>query len=180
MWTKAIRIEGMTCPGCAAGIEKTLNRLEGVEIKVSYPDARGDLRVRGHVSLDSLIARIEGKGYKVGPLNDHEPVITDAAPAKKDGDDQLHVAIIGSGSAAFACALKAIEEGARVTIIERRPVIGGTCVNVGCVPSKIMIRAAQLAHHQKSNAFKGLKKQIPVINRGELVAQQQARVNELR
>ncbi|MGH8549883.1 MAG: mercury(II) reductase, partial [Methylococcales bacterium] len=42
------------------------------------------------------------------------------------------------------------------------------------------IRAAQLAHHQKSNAFKGLKKQIPVINRGELVAQQQARVNELR
>ncbi|MCI0732928.1 MAG: mercury(II) reductase, partial [Methylococcaceae bacterium] len=180
MWTKAIKIEGMTCPSCAAGIEKTLNRLKGVEIKVSYPDARGDLKVSGSVSFDSLIAKIEGKGYKVSPLNDHEPVITAAAPLRKDGGDPLHVAIIGSGSAAFACALRVLEEGARVTLIERGPVIGGTCVNVGCVPSKIMIRAAQLAHHQKSHAFKGLKRQVPVINRAELVAQQQARVDELR
>lgn len=180
MWTKAIKIEGMTCAGCAAGIEKTLNPLEGVEIKVSYPDARGDLKVSGDVSLDSLIAKIEGKGYKVSPLNDHEPVITAAAPVKKDGGEPLHVAIIGSGSAAFACALRVLEEGARVTLIERGSVIGGTCVNVGCVPSKIMIRAAQLAHHQNSHAFKGIKRQKPVINRAELVAQQQARVDELR
>jgi mercuric reductase len=180
MWTKAIKIEGMTCPSCAAGIEKTLNRIQGVEIKVSYPDARGDLKVSGKVSLESLIEQIEGKGYKVDPLNDHEPAITDSAPIKKGGGDPLHVAIIGSGSAAFACALRVLEEGARVTLIERAPVIGGTCVNVGCVPSKIMIRAAQIAHHQRSHAFKGLKKQVPVINRAELVAQQQARVDELR
>lgn len=180
MWTKAIRIDGMTCPNCAAGIEKALNRLKGVEIRVSYPEARGVLTVRGNVSLESLVEQIEGKGYKVSPLKDHVPVIADAAPVKKGGGDPLHVAIIGSGSAAFACALRVIEEGARVTLIERRSVIGGTCVNVGCVPSKIMIRAAQIAHHQKSNAFKGLKKQIPVIDRAELVAQQQARVNELR
>ncbi len=181
MWTKALKIEGMTCPSCAAGIEKTLNQLKGVQIKVSYPEAKGDLKVRGNTTLDSLIETIEGKGYKVDPLNDDEPVITGAASAQKsNGGDQLHVAIIGSGSAAFACGLRAIEEGARVTIIEREPVIGGTCVNVGCVPSKIMIRAAHLAQHQKSHAFKGLAKHTPVIDRAELVAQQQARVDELR
>ncbi len=180
MWTKAIIIDGMTCPSCAAGIEKTLNRLKGVEIKVSYTDARGDLKVRGNVSLESLIEQIEGKGYKVSPIHDREPVIITAAPVKKGAGDPLHVAIIGTGSAAFACALRVIEDGARVTLIERAPVIGGTCVNVGCVPSKIMIRAAHIAHQQKSNPFKGLKKQMPVIDRAELVAQQQARVDELR
>ena len=49
----------------------------------------------------------------------------------------LKIAIIGSGSAAFACAIKAVEAGAQVTMIEAGT-LGGTCVNVGCVPSKIM------------------------------------------
>ena len=181
MWTKVVKIEGMTCPSCAAVIEKTLNQLKGVQIKVSYPDARGDLMVRGSASLKSLIETIEAWGYKVSPLNDDEPLITDTAPTQISGEgNQLHIAIIGSGSAAFACALKSIEEGARVTIIERGPVIGGTCVNIGCVPSKVMIRAAYLAEHQKSHMFKGLAKHIPVIDRVQLVAQQQALVDELR
>ncbi len=83
MWTKALKIEGMTCPSCAAGIEKTLNQLKGVQIKVSYPEAKGDLKVRGNASLESLIETIEGKGYKVSSLNDHEPAIPEATPAKK-------------------------------------------------------------------------------------------------
>ncbi len=68
----------------------------------------------------------------------------------------IHVAIIGSGSAAFACAIKAAENGASVTLIEQSDVIGGTCVNVGCVPSKIMIRAEKLAQQQRSSPFQGL------------------------
>ncbi|MGR9108190.1 MAG: mercury(II) reductase [Gammaproteobacteria bacterium] len=180
MWTQTIRIEGMTCPNCASGIEKTLNRFPGVEIKVSYSEARADLRVSGNMSLEALIGRIEAKGYKVSPLNHREPTIAGLAPLKENGRAQLHVAIIGSGSAAFACALRAVEEGARVTLIERGAVIGGTCVNIGCVPSKIMIRSAQLAHYQRSKAFKGLRPQKPIIDRAKLLAQQQSRVDELR
>ena len=92
----------------------------------------------------------------------------------------LHIAIVGSGSAAFAAATRAVEEGARVTLIEGAPVIGGTCVNVGCVPSKIMIRAAHLAHQQAHHPFAGLQRHQPLIDRSALLAQQQARVNELR
>ncbi|MFA9421267.1 MAG: FAD-dependent oxidoreductase, partial [Gammaproteobacteria bacterium] len=76
----------------------------------------------------------------------------------------MHVAIFGSGSAAFACAIKAAESGARVTLVEQSQVIGGTCVNVGCVPSKIMIRAAQLAQQQRSNPFQGLSNHDPKID----------------
>jgi len=92
----------------------------------------------------------------------------------------LHVAVIGSGGAAMAAALKAADNGARVTLIERGT-IGGTCVNVGCVPSKILIRAAHMAHLRRGSPFdEGLSAQAPVVDRGTLLRQQQARVEELR
>ncbi len=92
----------------------------------------------------------------------------------------LNIAIIGSGSGAFAAAIRALEAGARVTLIEGAELIGGTCVNIGCVPSKIMIRAAHIAHLQAHHPFTGLSRQAPQIERAALVAQQQARVEELR
>ena len=92
----------------------------------------------------------------------------------------LHIAIIGSGGAAMACALQAVERGARVTLVERG-VIGGTCVNVGCVPSKIMIRAAHIAQLRRKSPFDaGLSAAPPTVLQNHLLAQQQARVDELR
>ncbi|TCK18343.1 mercuric reductase [Thiogranum longum] len=95
-------------------------------------------------------------------------------------DGTLKIAIVGTGSGAFAAAIKAVDEGAQVTIIEGADVIGGTCVNIGCVPSKIMIRAAHVAHLQAHHPFEGISVNQPVIDRPALVRQQQARVKELR
>ncbi len=95
-------------------------------------------------------------------------------------EKNLHIAVIGSGGAAMAAALKAAERGARITLIERGTV-GGTCVNIGCVPSKIMIRAAHIAHLRKESPFDdGVSAQPPVVDRAKLLRQQQARVEELR
>ncbi|MCW5625435.1 MAG: mercury(II) reductase [Burkholderiales bacterium] len=92
----------------------------------------------------------------------------------------LRVAIIGSGAAAMAGALKAADGGAQVTMIERNTV-GGTCVNIGCIPSKILIRAAHIAHLRRTSAFDdGIASASPRILRERLLAQQQARVAELR
>lgn len=97
-----------------------------------------------------------------------------------EDSEALHVAIIGSGGAAMAAALKAVENGARVTLIERGT-IGGTCVNVGCVPSKVMIRAAHVAHMRRESPFDGgLSAQAPTVLRDRLLAQQQALVDTLR
>lgn len=92
----------------------------------------------------------------------------------------MHIAIVGSGSGAFASAIKMVELGARVTMIEGAKVVGGSCVNTGCVPSKILIRAAQLAHQQRDNPFKGLKNSHPQVNRSLIAQQQTALVDELR
>jgi glycine/D-amino acid oxidase-like deaminating enzyme len=76
-----------------------------------------------------------------------------------------HIAIIGGGSAAFAAAVKAAERGARVTLIEGAARLGGTCVNVGCVPSKIMLRAAHIAHLAARHPFEGIERHRPAVDR---------------
>ncbi len=53
--------------------------------------------------------------------------------------------VIGGGSGGLACAQRAAEHGAAVVVAEPGP-LGGTCVNVGCVPKKIMFHAADVAH----------------------------------
>lgn len=93
---------------------------------------------------------------------------------------KTHIAIIGSGAGAFAAAIKAVEQDARVTMIEGRDIIGGTCVNTGCVPSKIMIRAAHITYLQSRHDFTGIPLNRPKVDRAALVRQQQARVGELR
>ena len=95
-------------------------------------------------------------------------------------DTRLHIAIIGTGSGAFAAALKAVEREARVTIIEAADNIGGTCVNIGCVPSKIMIRGASIAHIQGHHNVEGLPLNTPVIDRKAMMQQQQDWVDKLR
>ena len=74
------------------------------------------------------------------------------------GPDQSNfdLAVIGAGSAGFSAAITAVEAGKRVALIGHG-LIGGTCVNVGCVPSKAMIRAAEAIHGAKAaQRFPGL------------------------
>lgn len=63
--------------------------------------------------------------------------------------------IVGGGSAGFAAAIKGAELGARVGLIEGGT-MGGTCVNVGCIPSKTLIRAAAARHRRRHHGFTGV------------------------
>ncbi len=91
----------------------------------------------------------------------------------------MELVVIGAGSAAFAAALRAAERGARVTLVSGGP-LGGTCVNVGCVPSKFALRASETAHAMEAHSFAGISSQRAAVDRRALVAQQQALVAELR
>ncbi len=172
--TTTLRITGMTCDHCARTIEKALNALPGVKARVSFPDAQAEVELREALPTERLLKAVRAKGYGAEPL-DAETLPS----ARSGGEASLRVAIVGSGSAAFAGALRAANDGAHVTMIEQGT-LGGTCVNIGCVPSKILIRAAQVAHRMQHHPFDGLGKMAPVLERRRLVAQQQARVDELR
>ncbi len=167
-------IQGMTCDHCAASVTQTLLSVAGVSrAEVSYAAGTAQVEAASGVATSALLDAVRALGYAA-----------QVATASNDGaspktDAKLSIAIIGTGSGAFAAAIRAVEEGAAVTVIEAG-IVGGTCVNVGCVPSKILIRAAHVAHLQAQHPFPGLAKHIPVVDRKALVAQQQARVEELR
>jgi len=169
-------ITDMTCEHCANTVEKALSNVPGVvSATVSYHDKVAGVTAQSEINTDTLVRAVKASGYNAEIIGSDN-----AAEAGKAVKTKLHIAVIGSGGAAMACALKAVERGARVTLIERG-IIGGTCVNIGCVPSKIMIRAAHIAHLRTSSPFDGgIPAVVPTILRDRLLVQQQARVDELR
>ncbi|CAM5368834.1 mercury(II) reductase [Eoetvoesiella caeni] len=176
-----ITVDGMTCASCATHVEDALKKVPGVKkASVSYPDSRAQVMSDAGASRDQMLAAITALGYQATfDEGDNKRAAGKSAASKKNGSG-LHIAVIGSGGAAMAAALKAVDQGARVTLIERGT-IGGTCVNIGCVPSKIMIRVAHIAHLRRQSPFDdGIAAAEPTIQRSRLLAQQQARVEELR
>jgi mercuric reductase len=79
------------------------------------------------------------------------------------------LAIVGSGSAAFAAAIRGTDLGARVAVIERGTV-GGTCVNIGCIPSKALIAAATARNGAASSRFAGISTSAAPVDMAALVA----------
>lgn len=188
----ALRITGMTCESCAVHVKEALEQVPGVlSADVSYPKGGAWLNIQAGTPTDALVATVSRLGYRAAPADGPSTAPQDG---RRDGvreqagggnhagqgNNKLHIAVIGSGGAAMAAALKATELGVQVTLIERGT-IGGTCVNIGCVPSKILISAAHVAHVRASSPFDaGISAVQPVVNRAVLQAQQQARVEELR
>jgi dihydrolipoamide dehydrogenase len=54
------------------------------------------------------------------------------------------IVIIGSGPAGYVCAIRAAQLGLSVAVVEKRPTFGGTCLNVGCIPSKALLHASEM------------------------------------
>lgn len=89
------------------------------------------------------------------------------------------IIILGSGSTAFAAALRAQAKGARPVMIEKS-VLGGTCINWGCVPSKTLIHAALFRHQAELGARLGLGTRSAAMDFSTLDAHKYAVVDELR
>jgi mercury(II) reductase len=101
-----------------------------------------------------------------------------APGAKADGEYDL--AVIGAGSAGFSAAIAAAELGANVALIGHGT-IGGTCVNVGCVPSKTMIRATETLHHaEAASRFAGIRAEGRITDWQAVMHQKDELVTSLR
>lgn len=104
----------------------------------------------------------------------------DCCAGKDAGGGNYDVAVIGAGSAGFSAAITAADEGAQVVLIGSGT-IGGTCVNVGCVPSKALIRAAEtlnVAH--AAERFDGIEASARVTDWRATIRQKQDLVDGLR
>lgn len=92
---------------------------------------------------------------------------------------EFDLAVIGTGGAAMSAAIHARLEGASAVAIESG-ILGGTCVNVGCVPSKTLLAAAHTRHAALTNPFLGAPTSAGTIDLGALVQQKDELVSTLR
>ena len=152
--TVRFEIEGMTCNHCATHIEKLVKDTDGViRVQISYPDGSGEITFdQSKISVEELAEIIDGTGsYKV------VSEIPQTTIREKSGDARYDLIIIGGGSAAFSAAIKANEFNLKTLMVNDGLPFGGTCVNVGCLPSKALIRAAETAYHASYSGFAGVR-----------------------
>ncbi len=170
--TILLEISGMTCDGCAAGVAKKLEREGIIDREVSYPKASARVSFDAEkISSQEISDLVNDTGhYKV----------TGSEEIESSGNEDRHLIIIGGGSAAFAAALEAREHRARVTMINDGLPVGGTCVNVGCVPSKNLIRAAESVHKAQNIPFAGISGSAEVSDFRALMNQKRELVENLR
>ena len=108
--------------------------------------------------------------------------MSDCCCSKESAVPSKRFVVIGGGSAAFSAAIQAHGLGATVTMINAGLPIGGCCVNVGCVPSKTLIRAAE-AHHRANSAnhaFLGIESTSKVTDFQSIIQQKTELVESLR
>jgi mercuric reductase len=165
--TVSLCIEGMTCDRCAVSIEKRFAGKKGIISKqVSYGKKSGEFTyVPSLISKQEIVDTINStKRYRV-VSNNTENTINATKPYRMvsnntengSGKNHFDLIIIGGGSAAFSAAIKAEELGLSTLMVNAGLPFGGTCVNVGCVPSKTLIRSAEAVYHSTHSNFEGVR-----------------------
>lgn len=150
-----IEVRGMTCDHCERSVAKALQTVPGVRavLEVSHADARARVVAGPEATTDRIERAVAKAGYRA-QVNEQSQRSA-ALAVVSEGGSEFDLVVVGGGSAGFAAAIKATELGARVAMVEGGT-LGGTCVNVGCVPSKTLIRAAEAQHRRAHHGFRGI------------------------
>jgi dihydrolipoamide dehydrogenase len=88
------------------------------------------------------------------------------------------VVVIGTGPGGYVCAIKASQLGLKTAVIEKRPTHGGTCVNVGCIPSKALLYASEMLM-EAQHSFAALGVEVtPKLNLKQMLAHKTTTVEQ--
>jgi len=171
----SLDITGMTCNHCAVSIERLLEKKNGIlSKKISYASGKGEIVFNpDQISKEEIIQSInQTPTYRAKEINHN------GLPGIKS--NHFDLIIIGGGSAAFSAAIKANELGLTTMMVNAGLDFGGTCVNVGCVPSKTLIRAAETAYHASHSNFAGIKPKGADIDFAQVIKDKKQLVKTLQ
>jgi mercuric reductase len=186
--TISLEINGMTCSGCSSHIEKDMKKTEGVLTSdVNHETGIGNFTFnKDKTNKSKIIKAVNNVGkYEVKDAIEKEEsrtTILDESTGENISIDKnkYDLIIIGGGSAAFSAAIESESLGLTTLMVNSGLDLGGTCVNVGCVPSKILIRAAEAAYHGKHSNFEGIKPKGVDIDFAEVIKGKKKLVAELQ
>jgi mercuric reductase len=171
-----LTVHGMTCEACAHHVQQALGSVAGV-LAVEVPgwrSAQARVIASPEVSDAALLRAVREAGYQA-QIRERRPL---EEPRRLDAEE-FDLVVIGGGSAGFAAAIRAAELGARVLLVEKGT-MGGTCVNVGCIPSKALIRAVEAYHEAQVHRFEGISTAAGALQWHRVIAQKDALVASLR
>ncbi|WP_371018972.1 mercury(II) reductase [Pseudalkalibacillus sp. JSM 102089] len=171
-----VKIQGMTCDQCERHVFKTLESLGAEDINVSFRKGDASFHRPNSLNYERIKKTLDTTPYKAVDVFD---VNTTASKSVSSSEKEYDFVVIGSGGAAFSAAIQASENGLRVAMVEKGT-IGGTCVNIGCVPSKMLLRAGELNSHAHHNPYKGLALQSTKPDLSQLKEQKDELVQKLR
>lgn len=91
--------------------------------------------------------------------------------------DIYDLVIIGSGPGGYVCAIKAAQLGLKTAVVEKNPTFGGTCLNVGCIPSKALLHASEVFHEVEGGLESlGVKVGKPKLDLAAMMAHKEATI----
>ncbi|MHA1448079.1 MAG: mercury(II) reductase [Candidatus Hodarchaeales archaeon] len=172
-----LEVLGMTCDSCAVHVSKALRGIKGVQ-HVDVPGwnlNKAFVQASLGVTDEAVITAVKSAGYETTILSKKRGNVE----VKSDSTFDYDLAVIGTGGAGMSAAIKGAELGKKAVIIESGTV-GGTCVNIGCVPSKLLIRAAEMRFKADHHPFRGVKTSSSGINWKEVIAQKDELIIDLR
>lgn len=170
-----LTITGMTCEHCALTIGRLLEKEQGVLTQnVHYTSGKAGITFNSDViSKEEIVHTInQTSKYRVQKIKEKN---SDNLPSS-----HFDLIIIGGGSAAFAAAIRANELGLTTLMVNAGLPIGGTCVNVGCLPSKTLIRTAETVYHASHSNFSGIRPKGANIDFAQVIRDKKQLVKTLQ
>ncbi len=170
-------IEVLVAPGQAVAENDSLVTLESdkatMDVPAPFAGVVREVRVKvgdrvGEGTLLALVAAGAGVGAAAEPAAAAPPVAA-TAPATAAADEPaadvvFPLVVIGAGPGGYTAAFRAADLGLKVALIERWPTLGGVCLNVGCIPSKALLHAANVLEAAASMANCGVVFGTPQID----------------
>lgn len=172
-------IEVLVAVGDTIAVEDPLITVETDKASIDVPsEVAGKIvslsvDVGSKVSAGNILAEIAPSAVPDKP-HDEAQVVTPseieavvAGVISKTGSDATYSAtllVIGSGPGGYTAAFRAADLGVDVIMVERWPVIGGVCLNVGCIPSKALLHAAKVIDEAEAMAAHGVTFGKPKID----------------
>lgn len=176
-----MNVQGMTCTGCEQHVAVALENIGAKGINTDFGLGEAVFELPNDVKLETAKKAIADAKYQPGEAEEIQAQSQEKPDVSlgDEGNYDYDYIIIGSGGASFSSAIEAVKYDAKVAIIERGTV-GGTCVNIGCVPSKTLLRAGEINHIARNNPFVGLHTSADNVDLAPLIKQKNELVTNLR
>jgi len=191
-------IEVLVKPGDLVAKEASLITLESDKATMEIPSSDAgvirELRIKAgdKVSTGTVIALLEAEGAaaaapappsaQAAPKTaaaSVAPRVSAAAAYSGAADLSCDMVVLGSGPGGYSAAFRAADLGMSTILVERYPVLGGVCLNVGCIPSKALLHIAAVMDEAKHLAEHGIAFGDPKVDLGALRAWKEKVVGKL-